>query len=394
MERRKKSLWSKLVEGLTSGLNLNPKNESFPIATSLVKGVVAFVFLVIGYQTALFVHKASVMRILSNRDMPDTVFVYMAANGVDTLRTEYRKGNHSAEASLTALFYESSSRNSSQNSPKNVLENNKVLSVDESKVCNNTSKNTSETISQRTSNNSSKTASKTSLKNSTNSSLKGSVKSSSKGSTKEYSKRRNSKRKVENFRFNPNTVEVGDLVRLGFSIKQAKSIDNYRKKGGRFARKTDFARSFVVADSVYKRLENYIDIPLLDINAADSLQLIALPGIGKYFASKILQYRERLQGFSYKEQLMDIYHFDKDKFERLQDLIYVGDDSYPPYPLWTLPEEKLREHPYILSYAAHGIVVFRENNPKEKWTVGNLSKAGILRKDLSNKLLRCRLEVF
>ena len=36
-------------------------------------GVVALVFMIIGYQTALFVHSAAVMKIEANRDRPDTV---------------------------------------------------------------------------------------------------------------------------------------------------------------------------------------------------------------------------------------------------------------------------------------------------------------------------------
>ena len=39
------------------------------------------------------------------------------------------------------------------------------------------------------------------------------------------------RKRVESFRFDPNTVSVEDLCRLGFTPKQAQSIDNYRKKG-------------------------------------------------------------------------------------------------------------------------------------------------------------------
>ena len=34
------------------------------------------VFLIVGYQTAMFVYRASVMKIISNRDHPDTVYIY------------------------------------------------------------------------------------------------------------------------------------------------------------------------------------------------------------------------------------------------------------------------------------------------------------------------------
>lgn len=196
--------------------------------------------------------------------------------------------------------------------------------------------------------------------------------------------------KHESFRFNPNTVSVADLQRLGFSEKQAQSIDNYRQKGGKFRRKEDFAKSYVVADSVYKRLEPFIDIPRLDINKADSSAFDSLPGIGPYFAAKMVSYRDELGGYSYPEQLMDIYHFDREKYDGLSDLIRCSPPE--PYPLWSLPEAELRKHPYIRSrQAARAIVLFRDNTPPEGCTVHALASAGILPPDQAEKLARCRI---
>ena len=196
---------------------------------------------------------------------------------------------------------------------------------------------------------------------------------------------------VESFDFNPNTVSVEDLCRLGFSSKQAEAIESYRKKGGRFNRRSDFAESFVVSDSIYKRLEPYIQIPLTDLNLADSAAFDNLPGIGGWYASKIIEHRERLQGYSYKEQLMDINRFDAQKYEKLCDLINVSEDHIRPYPLWELPADSLRLHPYIGDYAAEGIVLYRQNNPKQLWTVEGLKKAGVLNPGLALKLERCRI---
>ena len=198
---------------------------------------------------------------------------------------------------------------------------------------------------------------------------------------------------VESFRFNPNTVSVEDLCRLGFTAKQAAAIDNYRQKGGRFRRKEDFARSYVVSDSIYQRLQPYMDIPLTDLNLADSAAFDALPGIGGWFASKMLEYRRQLGGYSYKEQLMDIWKFDKEKYDALSDLIVVSPEHVRPYPLWHLPADSLRLHPYIGDYAAKGIVLYRDNNPRSLWSVDSLASAGVLRAEDAARLRRCAIAI-
>lgn len=279
-------------------------------SASFVVGAVALLFLIIGYQSALFIRKASVARIVANHDHPDTVYVFddsVTSDGQPSAKA--RKNGHS-----TDLKYRQAADNI---------------------------------------------------------------------------RRANTPRRYESFRFDPNTASIDDLMRLGFSQKQAQSIDNYRKKGGRFRRKADFAKSFVVEDSVFRRLEEYIDIPKIDINKADSALFETLPGIGKYFASKMVSYREELGGYSYPEQLMDIRHFDREKYDSLKDLITVG--SSKPYQLWTVPEKELTKHPYIGKAAAHGIVLFRGNSPVSDWTVENLVRNGILDNEKGEKLARCRI---
>ena len=52
------------------------KKKRSSLNGSFVTGAIALVFLIIGYEVALFVHKAAVTRIAANRDAPDTVYVY------------------------------------------------------------------------------------------------------------------------------------------------------------------------------------------------------------------------------------------------------------------------------------------------------------------------------
>lgn len=289
------------------------------LSESFVIGVIAVVFLLVGYQTATFIHRAAVTKIAADRDSPDTVYVYQEKLLYADAASQPQQPT--PEASVVKRV----ETRPAQHSPRvEAVRNNLPRS------------------------------------------------------------------QVESFRFNPNTVTVDDLCRLGFSRKQAESIDNYRKKGGMFHRKEDFASSYVVADSVYRRLEPYIDIPLLDLNTADVAALDQLPGIGEWYAKKIVEYRTELRGFSFKEQLMEIYRFDKQKFDALSDLVQVRTPY--KYPLWTLPADSLCRHPYIKSMeTARSIVFFRDNNPQEKWRVENLEAAGILSKIDAERLARCVL---
>lgn len=289
------------------------------VSASFVTGAIALAFLIIGYQTALFVHRAATLKILSGATAPDTVFV------IESRVKEVPVNQHS--------------------------------SID---------KRRGETWTER-----------------------------------HYAKRPEPVEKVirtftprtyESFRFNPNTVSVSDLCRLGFTEKQAESIDSYRRKGGRFWRPSDFAKSYVVSDTLFRRLEKYIYIPLVDINVADSAAFDALPGIGGYFASKMVSYREKLGGYSDIVQLMEIYHLDKEKFAKFSDLIEVRKRPVP-FRLWSMPADSLRRHPYVRDFrTANAIVLYRNNNPRSSWTVSGLERAGIIDKETATRLSRCVIE--
>lgn len=315
---------------------MKKKENKSGLSESFIAGVIAIVFLIVGYQTALFIHRAAVMKVVANRDEPDTVFVY---GNVAPDQTAYR-GNDIESAGGDGGGYGSEKKTSAESE----------ISESEVLVRKNAAHHPRAEI------------------------IRADAQS----------------KNVETFRFDPNTISVDDLCRLGFSPKQAQSIDNYRKKGGRFRRKTDFAKSFVVSDSIYRRLEPYIEIPLTDLNLADSAAFDALPGIGGWFASMIIEHRKALGGYSYKEQLMDIPRFDEEKFKELEDLVGISPEWQIPYPLWSLPADSLRLHPYIGNLeTARAIVLYRNNSPKDRCTIEELRIAGILTTENANKLSKC-----
>ncbi len=327
--------------------------EKKSLGTSLRIGAVAITFLVIGYQAALFVNSSAVAQLIANRDAPDTVYVtdealarrILAAESVQYPVPPIPEDGISPAASIGRSCSDSASSGFGHKAGRENGNGEGGMAV---------------------------------RRNAQH----------SEAADRIYLKQR--EKRVESFPFDPNIVSVTDLQRLGFSEKQALSIDAFRKKGGRFRRSSDFAKSYVVSDSVFQRLEPYILIPKVDINAADSAAFDSLPGIGGYFATKMVEYREKLHGYSYPEQLMDIRNFDEEKFRGLADLITVGPSE--PYALWTLPEEALAAHPYIGSRsAAHSIVLYRENHRPEQLSVEALASAGILDPTDAARLARCRI---
>ena len=297
------------------------KDSEHSVSTVFKAGVVSLAFMIIGYQVALFVHRASLVRILANRDRPDTVYLWREAP---------------AGIPVSGSGSEREPAASGEAAPQTV------------RIARNPDPATREVY------------------------------------------RQHAPRRVENFVFDPNTVSVEDLQRLGFSERQAQSIDNYRQKGGRFRRPSDFAASFVVADSVYQRLEPYIRIPKIDINRGDSAAFETLPGIGPYYAARMVSYRQELGGYSYPEQLMDIYRFDEARYRGLEDLIACS--PAPAFRLWELGADSLRLHPYIRNaQTARAIVLFRDHTPPGEWSVQALAAAGILPDSTAAKLARCRI---
>lgn len=344
------------------------KESKRGLSASFKVGAIALAFLIVGYQSSLFIHKAALLRIAANRDHPDTVFV------ADEALVERIVGRGSGSPSDGDSGYRNGSRGSGGSRRQNG-------SYDHSRARGSNSGSGNDGSISNPRNDGPISDGKG-----------GSVVIGRSGSHSDLARKAydaSPSRRVESFRFNPNTATLEDFQRLGFTERQAQSIMNYREKGGQFRRKSDFAKSYVVADSVFERLEPFIDIPLLDINAADSAAFDALPGIGPYFAAKMVSHRAELGGYSYPEQLMDIYRFDQEKFDALADLIMVGPSD--SLALWTLDEAALAKHPYIDKRAAHGIVLFRNNNSNSSLTVDALIAAGILSPIEGSKLARCRI---
>ena len=126
---------------------------------------------------------------------------------------------------------------------------------------------------------------------------------------------------------------------FGLSEKQVNVIRNYLNKGGRFRNKEGVSKMYCISPGLFQQLEPYIEIPadtsvnsapaknnrfstqteigLIELNSADTLELIQLPQVGAGRARMIYRYRERLGGFVKMEQLLEVFTIDSTVFAEM-----------------------------------------------------------------------------
>ena len=210
------------------------------------------------------------------------------------------------------------------------------------------------------------------------------------------------------FIFDPNTVSSDDFEKLGFSQKNAETLVKYRKSGGRFFKKEDFNKLFFVSDSLYEIYAPYIIIekdeekkeviqyenkyqskqvnPIrVEINAGDTILLDSLPGIGMGYAKRIIKYRERLGGFYSTLQLLEVYDFSQEMYDKLKNNVYVNPALIRKINVNKAEFKELIKHPYLNKMKVIKILDFRKvmkhiNNMDE------LVKNGIIEASDSEKL--------
>ena len=198
------------------------------------------------------------------------------------------------------------------------------------------------------------------------------------------------------FHFDPNTLDSTGFLRLGFSSAQTRSLLKYRASGAQFRKPEDFSRVYVVSEQMYQRLLPYIRIEstqsstapsftnppqreLIEINRADTSQLIKLRGIGPYYAQKIIQYRERLGGFVSVEQIMEVEGIDEERFAMFALQIEIDYSLVRKTNLKTADQITLGKHPYIGPYAARWIVHYREQLGDSICTPQSLLRRNIIK---------------
>jgi DNA uptake protein ComE-like DNA-binding protein len=194
---------------------------------------------------------------------------------------------------------------------------------------------------------------------------------------------------VRYFKFNPNNLSEQSWQQLGLSEKQIRVIKNYEAKGGKFFTKQDVKKMYCISADQYAELEAFIDIPekkskseistsstkitpeksvlknrhseVIELNTADSIQLVQLKGIGAFYAKAIIKLRNSLGGFVTKNQLLELWKFDESKLKLIEENISVDASKVKKRNINTLTSKELK-HPYLQWNQVNAIVNYKNKH--------------------------------
>lgn len=148
----------------------------------------------------------------------------------------------------------------------------------------------------------------------------------------------NKKPKV--YLFNPNFITDFKGYQLGMSIDEIDRLHNYRKRGSYVNSIKQFQEVTKVSDSLLNEIspnfkfpkwvdfkktpqkEKFINsskkiVVKQDINTVNASELRIVNGIGEKLADRVIAYRNKLQGFSFDDQLYEVWNIDKEVIDRV-----------------------------------------------------------------------------
>ncbi len=205
-------------------------------------------------------------------------------------------------------------------------------------------------------------------------------------------------------KFDPNLYSLENWMSLGLSEKQASVVLKFTKR--KIYSNEDLKKIFVISDELfflikdstfYPLKENQqfgynkekVDIPskflLLELNSCSEEDLINLKGIGAFFAKQIIKKRDELRGFISKEQLLEVWKMDQEKYDLLVEQIEINPELINKISLNRITIDELKIHPYIRWNIANSIIKMRNQKNGFK-SIEEIKESVLIDEELFKKL--------
>lgn len=203
--------------------------------------------------------------------------------------------------------------------------------------------------------------------------------------------------------FNPNDVDAAGLENMGLPPRVIANWMKYLEKGGRFRDKEGVKKIFGMTPALFDQLDSFIVIVpvktaevrpgnirrmnqsdrgfkrdtisrqtyskkervmVQDLNRADSIHLLGIPGIGPVFASRIIRYRNLLGGYYDVSQLREVYGMREENFCLVSAYFTADQSTLKTFNINFATLQELGHHPYIGYRTARKIFKLRDKMGK------------------------------
>jgi|GEM_PF-6978724 len=184
------------------------------------------------------------------------------------------------------------------------------------------------------------------------------------------------------FEFDPNTAKYNDLIKLSFTSKQANTLLKFRRAGFVFKKTNDLDKVHGLDQNLLSKVKPYVTIipssnehtkskyptyrndslldtsknvtskkpklpKIIEINTATHEELMDIYGIGKTYASIIINYRNDLGGYIDLSQIKDQYKFPDSTFHILQKSLTIDTTIRQKIDINKVTFKELLAHPYV-----------------------------------------------
>jgi DNA uptake protein ComE-like DNA-binding protein len=186
-------------------------------------------------------------------------------------------------------------------------------------------------------------------------------------------------RKPKIYPFNPNYITDYKGEQLGMSLAEIDRLLTFRKTNKFINSRDEFQQVTKVSDSLLSAIAPYFKFPdwvvnqkqnnssytkqtlyknsvvssgiersSTDINKATAVDFKTISGIGVAFSERIIQYRSKLQGFTFEQQLYEVWGLDKEVADKVLSIFKIVDKPViKKVNVNTVTFKELLKNPYI-----------------------------------------------
>ena len=186
-------------------------------------------------------------------------------------------------------------------------------------------------------------------------------------------------RKPKIYPFNPNYITDYKGEQLGMSLAEIDRLLTFRKTNKFINSQDEFQQVTKVSDSLLSAIAPYFKFPdwvadqkqnnssfnkqsryknsvissavkrsSTDINKATAADFKTISGIGVVFSERIIQYRSKLQGFTFENQLYEVWGLDKEVANKVLSIFKIVDKPIiEKVNVNTVTFKELLKNPYI-----------------------------------------------